>query len=299
MERERVPADDQQTQELTNFLQFGNPTSAHPNCLTPLGELPHSYRDALDKGYSTGWQCLDYYLQGIRKGEITVVTADTGAGKTTFCTQLMVNCAMQDIPVWINSWEMKPETTMRKLASIILRRPMKVCNFSAQENEQFDEWASRYKVYINPNTIGTDINSLAKQLVQAKELGIEIVMLDHLDYLVNSKKEKLHEAIDETVKRLHELAFALSMHFLLICHPRQSASSGEEVGMHALKGSASIKQYADNIITLHRCARTDSQSDPSKVKIRVAKNRMFGIEGNTYLFYEPMWDGYTELNDAK
>lgn len=298
MDREGAPAGDQQENELENFLQFGAPTNPHPDCITPLSDLPRGYRDEIDKGYSTGWECLDYYLQGLRKGEVTVITADTGAGKTTFCTQLMVNCAMQGIPVWINSWEMKPETTMRKLASIILRRPMKVCNFSTHENEQFDEWASRYKVYINPNTIGTDINSLAKQLVQAKQLGIQIVMLDHLDYLVNTKKEKLHEAIDETVKRLHELAFALCMHFILICHPRQSSGSSEEVGMHALKGSSSIKQYADNIIILHRCARTDPSSDPNKVKVRVAKNRMFGIEGNTYLFYEPMWDGYTELRKS-
>ena len=298
MEREGTSAGEEQERELENFLQFGSPTNVHPDCLTPLDQLPHTYRDEIDKGYSTGWECLDYYLQGLRKGEVTVVTADTGAGKTTFCTQLMVNCAMQGIAVWINSWEMKPETTMRKLASIILRRPMKVCNFNAHENEQFDEWASRYRVYINPNTIGTDINSLSKQLVQAKQLGIEIVMLDHLDYLVNSKKEKLHEAIDETVKRLHELAFALGMHFLLICHPRQSSGGGEEVGMHGLKGSSSIKQYADNIIILHRCARTDPSSDPNKVKVRVAKNRMFGIEGNTYLFYEPMWDGYSELRKS-
>jgi replicative DNA helicase len=266
-------------------------------CLTPLDALPRHYRDEIDKGISTGWKCVDKYIQGLRKGEVTVITADTGVGKTTFCTQLMVNCAMQGHPVWLNSWEMRPEVTMRKLASIILRRPMKIYNFTREDNQQFDEWASHYKIYINQNTSGTDIAFLAKQLIKAKEMGIEIVMLDHLDYLVNAKKEKLHEAIDETVKRLHELAFDLSMHFLLICHPRQSSTGSEEVGMHALKGSSSIKQYADNIIILHRCARTDSQSDPDKVKVRIAKNRMFGVEGNTYLFYQPRWDGYGELKD--
>jgi twinkle protein len=234
-------------------------------------------------------------MGGIRKGEVTVITADTGAGKTTFCTQLIINCAMQNIPVWINSWEMRPETIMRKLASIVLRRPMKMCNFSTHEEEQFDEWASRYKVYINPNTIGTDISALSNQLLNAKKMGIQVVMLDHLDYLVNTRRERVHEAIDDTVKQLHELAFSLGMHFLLICHPRQSGSGMDEIGMHSLKGSSSIKQYADNIIVLHRCARTDKQSDPNKVKVKVEKNRMFGIEGTTYLFYEPIWDGYTEL----
>lgn len=263
--------------------------------IIPVGDLPQGFRSAIDRGYTTGWRNIDNYLQGLRKGELTVITADTGAGKTTFCSQLIVNCAIQDIPVWVNSWEMKPETTMRKLASVVLRRPMKFQAFSEHDNEQFDKWCSRYKVYVNPNTIGTDINALGYQLYEAKKLGVEIVMLDHLDYLVNNRKEKSHEAIEETMKRLHELAFDLDMHFLLICHPRQSSAGGEEVGIHSLKGSSSIKQYADNVIIIHRCSRTDDTADPNKVKIRIAKNRMFGTEGNAYLFYQPTWDGYMEM----
>lgn len=292
MEEQTTHSRDEQA-HLDAFEQVGR--HAPQECLTPLCSLPRSLRSEIDRGYTTGWENLDFYMQGLRKGEVTVITADTGVGKTTFCLQLMVNCAMQDIPVWINSWEMKPEVVMRKIASIVLRRPMKMCPFSEHENEQFDEWALRYKVYINPKTSGTDIEALSKQLKKAKEIGVEIVMLDHLDYLVSNKRDKLHEAIDETVKRLHELAFDLSMHFLLICHPRQSGTQTEEIGMHSLKGSSSIKQYADNILILHRCSRTDTQADPNKMKIRVAKNRMFGLEGNTYLFYEPMWDGYVQL----
>lgn len=300
MEEQRAHSGVQHDKEtaLADFLQFGVVPEPSPDCLTPIVSLPKQYRNAIDKGFTTGWACLDHYLQGFRKGELTVVTADTGVGKTTFCTQIMVNCAMQGIPVWINSWEMKPEITMRKLASIILRKPMKMDDFTEEDNEQFDQWGARYKAYVNPNTIGTDINSLAKQLMAAKSLGVQMVMLDHLDYLVNSKKDKLHEAIDETIKRLHELSFSLGMHFLLICHPRQSATGMEEIGMHALKGSSSIKQYADNILILHRCARSDASSDPNKVKITIAKNRMFGTEGATYLFYQPVWDGYMELKNT-
>lgn len=269
--------------------------SVSSGCIIPLSDLPPDFRIAIDKGYSTGWRNLDQYMHGLRKGEVTIVTADTGVGKTTFCTQLLVNCAMQGIPVWINSWEMKPETILRKLASIVLRRPMKYQCFSDHENEQFDEWCCRYQVYINPNTVGTDIDSLGYQLYEAKKLGVEIVLLDHLDYLVNTKRDKLHEAIDETVRRLHVLAFDLDMHFLLICHPRQTGAPGEEVGIHSLKGSSAIKQYADNVLVLHRCSRTDPSADPNKVKIKVAKNRMFGSEGTCFLFYQPEWDGYMEL----
>lgn len=285
--------------EVEDFVRFMAGQPVDNGCLTKLCELPESYRQEIDRGYSTGWKCVDQYIQGIRRGELTIVTADTGAGKTTFCSQLMINCAMQNIPVWINSWEMKPATTMRKLASVILRRPLKFCNFSEHDNEQLDTWASQYQVYINQATIGTDIERLAKQLVSAKQRGIEVVMLDHLDYLVKTRSEKMHEAIDETMKNLHELCLSLDMHFILVCHPRQSLTGTEEIGLHSLKGSSSIKQYADNIIILHRCQRTDPQADPFKVKIKIAKNRMFGIEGSTYLFYKPEWDGYVELKDLK
>jgi replicative DNA helicase len=283
--------------EVTDFVRFMAGQPVDEGCLTKISDLPQSYRKEIDRGYSTGWRCVDNYLQGLRKGELTVVTADTGAGKTTFCSQLMVNAAMQGIPVWINSWEMKPATTMRKLASVILRRPLKFCNFSDHDNEQLDTWAKKYCVFINQTTLGTDLLRLSKQLISAKQKGVEIVMLDHLDYLVNCKTEKLHEAIDETMRGLHEMALSLDMHFILVCHPRQTFTSAEEIGLHSLKGSSSIKQYADNIIILHRCQRTDPQADPNKVKIKIAKNRMFGIEGSTFLFYQPKWDGYVELND--
>ena len=281
---------DDGTNSLNSSLYFSG-------CLQPIADLPASFRNEIAKGHSTGWSSLDRYLQGLRPGEVTVITADTGAGKTTFATHLCVNAAMQGIPVWVNSWEMRPETVLRKIASIALRRPMKFQNFTEHENEQFDEWCRRFRVFINPQTIGTTIETLAKQLEHAKAKGIEIVMLDHLDYLVDTRREKMHEAIDHTVKRLHELAFALSMHFLLICHPRQTSTGSEEIGLHSLKGSSSIKQYADNVIILSRCARKDDQAAPGKVKIHVAKNRMFGIEGHVNLFYQPQWDGYLEFKD--
>jgi len=209
---------------------------------------------------------------------------------------MIVNCSLQKYLVWINSWEMRPEIILRKIASIVLRKPMKMQAFTEQETAQFDAWLTKHPIYINPKAVGTNINTLAVDLQKARESGVKVVLLDHLDYLVNSRYEKQYEAIEETVRRLHELCFDLGIHIILICHPRQSSGT-EEIGIHMLKGSASIKQYADNIIILHRCSRTDPSCYVNKIKVHVGKNRMFGIEGSTYMFYEPLWDGYRELDD--
>lgn len=270
--------------------------SIHPvdSSVVPFRALPGSLRDAIDRGISTGWASLDRYMLGLRKGEVTVITADTGAGKTTFALHLCYNCVMQDTPVYINSWEMKPEIILRKIASIALRRPLKIANFNDHENEQYEEWVNRHEIYLNPSTLITDINAFSKCLLQAKNRGIKVVLIDHLDYLVSSKKTNMYEAIDETIKRLHELAFGLDMHFILICHPRQSANAQEQIGLHGIKGSSSIKQYADNILILHRVSRSDPKADKNLLRVTVAKNRMFGLEGSINLYYRPQFDGYTE-----
>jgi replicative DNA helicase len=264
--------------------------------IVPVAELPQSYRDEIDPGYTTGWSDLDRLLMGIRLGEVTVISADTGSGKTTFATQLLCNVAMQGVAVWINSWEMAPSSIVRKMASLVLRKNMKLERFTVEDNSAFDAWCLRYRVFLNPVTIGLSLEQLAEQLKKAAELGIKVVLLDHLDYLVHSRREKHHEDVDATVKALHEMAFLLKMHLILICHPKQSATGQEEIGIHSLKGSSSIKQYADNIIVLHRCSRTDSQAHSSKTKVRVVKNRALGSEGTTYLFYEA-WDGYTQIKE--
>lgn len=240
---------------------------------------------------------MDRYLQGLRPGELTVVTADTGVGKTTWCTHLAINAAMQKAGVWICSWEMRPEIILRKIASIALRKPMKLTDFNIEDSKAFDVWCDKYSVYINPSTSVTNIDSIEAGIIEAKKNDVKVILLDHLDYLVKNNKEKQHEAIEESVRRLHEIALSQSVHILLICHPKQS-SSGDDIGLHSLKGSSAIKQYADNVIVLYRASRTDPTADPGKVRVRIAKNRMFGTEGNTYLFYQPEWDGYLELGDA-
>lgn len=55
-------------------------------------------------------------LKGLRMGEFTVLTGETGSGKTTFLTQLSLDFLQQRIPTLWGSFEIKNE----KLASLFL-----------------------------------------------------------------------------------------------------------------------------------------------------------------------------------
>ena len=77
-------------------------------------------------------------------------------------------------------------------------------------------------------------------------------MFDHLDYIKSADlKIPKHERIEEIVLQLHEMAQDFGVHLFLVCHPVQKRS-GEALTMNDLKGSASIKQYADNVFILQK-----------------------------------------------
>lgn len=79
-------------------------------------------------------------------------------------------------------------------------------------------------------------------------------------------------------------------------HPKQTDSVKTEVDMSQLKGSSAIKQYADNILILHRMSRhASTEVEPDyRTKLKVAKNRMFGSEGMFYLTYQKDSDSFVQ-----
>jgi len=81
---------------------------------------------ATPEGKTTGFVDLDEILGGLRSHELTVVTGDTGSGKTTFAANLALNVAERtNTGVWITSQEMRPAKVLEKMGSIILKQSIR------------------------------------------------------------------------------------------------------------------------------------------------------------------------------
>ncbi len=275
-------------------LLMENARSIQDAAVTNLSDLPASYYDEIHIGCSTGWKGLDKILLGMRTGEVTVVTGDTGSGKTTFCMNLMCNLLEKGYPIWVNSYEMKPEVVMRKIAGIGLQKKMKFAAFSDLDRANYQTWLTKNNCYLNNSNRKTNLLELRKQLELASlAYSVKYVLLDHLDYLYSDKGTKSTlEALDATVQEVHQLAMEFDVGIVLVVHPKQTTAN-QEISLHDLKGSSSIKQYADNILVITRMDRINS-NDPGRVKVRVWKNRLSGKEGQISLLYQEETDSYKE-----
>ncbi len=273
---------------------MANARKVENNSIANMGELPKSYYDAVDLGISTGWKKLDDILGGVRIGEVTVLSAETGAGKSTFSINFFKNLADQGHGIWINSYEMDPKITARKFASLILQKRMKFQPFTQEDINKYQDYMRKHRCYINVDNKNVDLDILRNQFEMISLVyGVKYILIDHLDYIhSNGKKNTVLENIDDAVRGIHSLAMEFKVGVILVVHPQQ-LKEGQEVTMANLKGSSAIKQYADNIVIVTRMDRNDPE-DKKRVKVRVFKNRLNGKEAQIFLRYLPEQDGYTE-----
>lgn len=273
---------------MENASRIGSP------CITNILDVPHDYYDEVDVGISTGYKKLDLIIGGMRLGEVTVVTADTGAGKSTFSFNLFKNLAEHGFPIWINSYELDPKMVNRKLASIVLQKRMKLLPFKTEDIQKYKEWLRKYNCFLNVVNNKVDITILRNMFEMASLVhDVKFILLDHFDYIhANGKKDTSLENIDDAIRGIHALAMEFKVGVVLVVHPKQ-VQDKKELTMADLKGSSAIKQYADNIIVLTRMDRLD-ENDKLRVKVRVWKNRLLGIESFFFMRYVEEIDSYTE-----
>ena len=253
----------------------------------------------IDEGATTCWKELDAILGGIRQGEITVITADTGVGKTTFCINLLHMLAEQGYGCWMNAYEMRVESVYRKLASIVLGRKMKLEAFSDFDISQIDRWRSDKKVFINPLVELVNVTSFKKLFEIAKySCGINYVFLDHLDYIHHQERNSGQvDDIKQVMIHLHSYAIEYNIGVILVAHPRKLSFMQKKLSMDDLKGSSAIKQYADNVLILTRMSRLDPNDNTTE--IAVAKNRLLGVENSCRLIYNDETDRYESRMSGK
>jgi archaellum biogenesis ATPase FlaH len=249
-------------------------------------------------GYkSLSFSFFNKKLKGLRMGEFTIFTGETGSGKTTFLTQLSLDFLIQRVPTLWGSFEIKND----RLTSLFLMQYAKkeLRNAKAEEIEYYYENFDKLPLYLYKFHGSQNIDQVLSTIEYATyNYDIQTVVLDNLQFMIGSPSVNVNkfDLQDEIIFKLRKFATEKNVHIILVIHPKKT---DDALTISSIFGTGKASQEADNIFIL--------QSLKGLRVIEIAKNRFDGSTGKTVIgfdqatcrFFELTEDEFTQIHQGK
>lgn len=202
------------------------------------------------RGMSLGYRKLDDLTEGFEPGEVFVLTGHTKHGKSKLAANIAWNVAKQGKNVMFINTEMTKLQVARRMNGM-----------------EKGVVALKGKVYLNDRA-DLEVYDVVAIMERAKELGCDMVIVDHLHFFSRSTDNQTNE-ISKITKEFKEAAVQLDLPLLLLAHIQQGDTSKRPT-LQMLKGSSSIAQDADIVATVWRDDRPTAPDPFTTEVIRLA-----------------------------
>jgi len=228
---------------------------------------------------STGWQQVDAISAGgLGKGELGVVIAPTGAGKSMVLVHLGAQALLAGKTVVHYSFELQDSVIASRYDSCITGIPLReLFNFKEQILERVQDIEGSLIVKEYP-TKSASTETLKNHLYKLRQRGIEpdLIIVDYGDLLkpVNNFKEKRNE-LESIYEELRAIAKVNECPLWTASQTNRSGLNAEVITMESISEAFSKCFVADFIFSL---SRTIEHKNNNTGRIFVAKNRN-GIDG--------------------
>lgn len=238
-------------------------------------------------GTPTGFSDVDKVLVGMGPGDLILVGARPGMGKTSFCMNIATRVAQRSSKtVCVFSLEMSCEQLVtRMLSSEALIDSYVLRSGDLQE----DDWAKLAKAsavlsetdILIDDTSGATVMSMKSKLRRVKNLGL--VVIDYLQLMQSDRR------IDNKVQEVAEISrglklLAKELRVPVICCAQLSrgpeSRTDKRPMLSDLRDSGAIEQDADVVMFLYREEYYANKSDtkgtpvnPNQALVIISKNR--------------------------
>lgn len=242
-------------------------------------------------GYSLPWTVkADKMIRGVRKGEITMLTAGTGIGKSTMIRELGYHLVMEHgLKIGSMMLEENVLRTSKGYIGLYLNKPVHLSR-KGISNDQYTEafnntlGTGKFVMYNHFGSLDNSsiLNAIRYMAVTEK---CDFILIDHISIAVSGiESNNERKLIDILMTRLRQLCEELGVGLICICHlkrgdGKKSAEEGGSISLEDLRGSQAIAQLSDTIIALERNQQADSDVKKNLVQIRVLKCRQTGDTG--------------------
>lgn len=185
-------------------------------------------------------------LLRFRPGEVTLWQGINGHGKSELLGQACIGFATQGERVCIASFEMKPQSTLKRM----LRQTAMNAHPSVQAVDRLIDW-SRDRLWLYDQQ-GTVNPAMLYAVIRycADRLKIRHMVIDSLMKCVRGEDD--YNGQKDFVDMLCTLARDLGMHIHLVHHAKKGENEDQVPGKFAAKGSGAIVDQVDQMLTVWR-----------------------------------------------
>ncbi|MDD2493244.1 MAG: replicative DNA helicase [Bacilli bacterium] len=244
-------------------------------------------------GLDTGFKKLNEYTLGFQKGELIILAARPGIGKSAFALNVAVNACLElKAHVAFFSLEMSVDQLVMRLLSSKANVPLqKIRSGNMTPTEMTKVLAAKAKLddsnlYIDEGISGNleDVKVKCRKL--RREGKLDIIIIDYLQLLslaAGQDKLSTYERVTKLSRGLKMLARELNVPVLALSQLSRAIekrSEDEQTPMLSdLRESGSIEQDADIVIFLHRRTTKKEETEQKtsnrsrKTEVFISKNR--------------------------
>jgi replicative DNA helicase len=219
-------------------------------------------RGGMSNGVPTGFADLDALTNGFHPGQMIIMAARPGVGKSTLALDVARNASVKHrLTSVIFSLEMsKTEITMRLLSAEAQIRlsQMRAGTMSEQDWQKIVRRMSEISdapLFIDdsPNMTMMEIRAKARRLKQRNDL--KLIVLDYLQLMSSGKKvESRQQEVSEFSRQMKLLAKELEVPVIAISQLNRGPEqrTDKRPMLSDLRESGSLEQDADMVILVHR-----------------------------------------------
>lgn len=234
-------------------------------------------------GVPTGLHDLDRLLNGFHPGQLIVVAARTGVGKSVATLGFAQHAAFaHKLPAAVFSLEMTDVEMGKRLLSSTSRVPLHVINAGTLSDEDWakvartaGETAEAPLILDGTASIGlTEIRARARRL--HRQHGLKLIVVDYLQLLQTERGENRQNAVAVLSRGLKLLAMELQVPVIAVSQLNRSPEmrTDKRPTKADLRESGAIENDADVIILIHRDDYYDKESPRAgEADFIVDKNR--------------------------
>ncbi len=253
-----------------------------PEGIVTIQDIKADVLKPISIGFEWCLPTLSKETYGRRFGEVAILGAGTGVGKSTFLTQQIAFDIDYGFRVGVFALEQQPKETLLRVVGQRNKRVLHVpdSGVSTKELEKYISDPKLENLYLF-NHFGTcdwdSIRDIIRFLVHST--GTRIFFIDHLTALAAAHDDE-KKALEKIMAEVGGLVKELDCWILLVSHLSTPDGAAHEEGGRVLikqfKGSRAIGYWGHFMFGLERDQQSDDAEERERTVFRVLKDRYTG-----------------------